>query len=73
MREIVDKHFPDNWVIPIYQGHIVDITEYWQPFPAATKALENNIYLDNVRTIAGKHLYMVEDSNKRLQSYVIEG
>jgi len=18
MREIVDKHFPDNWVIPIY-------------------------------------------------------
>jgi WASH complex subunit strumpellin len=35
MREIVDKHFPDNWVIPIYQGHLVDVTEYWKPFPAA--------------------------------------
>ena len=43
MREIVDKHFPDNWVVPIYQGHVIDITEYWDSFPAAKKALGNNI------------------------------
>jgi len=39
MREIVDKHFPDNWVVPIYQGYFVDITEYWDNFPSARKAL----------------------------------
>ena len=31
MREIVDKHFPDNWVVPIYQGHLIDLTEIWAP------------------------------------------
>ena len=35
MREIVDKHFPDNWVIPVYQGHLADVTEWWRLFPAA--------------------------------------
>lgn len=25
MREICDKHFPDNWVIPIYGGELVDV------------------------------------------------
>jgi WASH complex subunit strumpellin len=35
MREIVDKHFPDNWIIPIYQGFLVDITQYWDEFNSA--------------------------------------
>ena len=43
MREICDKHFPDNWVIPIYNGVLVDLTVYWGTFPAAKKALFNNI------------------------------
>jgi len=29
MREIVDKHFPDNWVIGYYMGITVDLTEAW--------------------------------------------
>jgi WASH complex subunit strumpellin len=24
MREIVDKHFYDNWVVPIFLGYLVD-------------------------------------------------
>ena len=73
MREIVDKHFPDNWVIPIYQGHIIDLTYYWDHFPAAKKALENNIVFENVKNIAHKHLKMIGYVNKRLSSYIIEG
>jgi WASH complex subunit strumpellin len=48
MREIVDKHFPDNWVVPIYQGHLVDLTSYWttESFEAASRALGNNIVSD---------------------------
>jgi WASH complex subunit strumpellin len=73
MREIVDKHFPDNWVIPIYQGHLVDLTEYWDIFPAAKKALSNNIVIENIKQIASKHFYMLDHSNKKLKSYIIEG
>jgi WASH complex subunit strumpellin len=29
MREIVDKHFPDNWVLPVYMGYLVDLSEEW--------------------------------------------
>jgi len=49
MREIVDKHFPDNWIIPIYQGHLIDLTEIWSPYSAAMKALNNNIIIEKVR------------------------
>ena len=32
MREIVDKHFNDNWVIPYYQGYYVDLAVQWEPY-----------------------------------------
>ncbi len=32
MREIVDKHFPDNWVISVYMGTVVDLGEAWEPY-----------------------------------------
>lgn len=73
MREIVDKHFPDNWVLPIYQGNLVDITEYWEGFPAAKKALSNNIQMEMIREIALKHFKMINSANKRLKRYIIEG
>ena len=52
MREIADKHFPDNFVIQIYQGYLVDVTQYWEPFTAAKKAIENNINSNNVKALA---------------------
>lgn len=55
MREICDKHFPDNWVIPIYGGYLVDISSYWSCFPAAKKAFENNIELERVQALAEYH------------------
>ena len=35
MREIVDKHFPDNWVIAYYLGMVVDLSEAWAGYKAA--------------------------------------
>jgi WASH complex subunit strumpellin len=73
MREISDKHFPDNFVIQIYQGHLVDITQYWASFPAAKKAIENNIYAGNVKSIAEKNAFMIKNCFDRLKSYVVDG
>ena len=73
MREISDKHFPDNFVIQVYQGYLVDITQYWEPFPAARKAIENNIYGGNVKTMAEKNAFTVKNCFDRLKSYVVDG
>ena len=74
MREIVDKHFPDNWVIPIYQGHLVDLTEIWgDNFPAAKKALSNNIVIEQIKEFARKHFYMLHHTIVKLDKYIIEG
>lgn len=60
MREIVDKHFPDNWVIPIYQGHLIDLTAYWNDnFGAASRALGNNIVPDQIKKLAARHYYIL--------------
>ena len=37
MREIIDKHFPDNWVISIYMGITVDLGEAWEPYKVAPR------------------------------------
>eukprot|EP01052_Picozoa_sp_SAG31_P049413 SAG31_NODE_10809_length_1094_cov_1.715578_1_plen_58_part_10 len=29
MREIVDKHFPDNWVIAYFMGFTADLSIAW--------------------------------------------
>jgi|JI10StandDraft_1071094.scaffolds.fasta_scaffold942411_2 WASH complex subunit strumpellin len=39
MREVVDKHFADNWIISMYLGYTVDLSVAWAKFPAAMKVL----------------------------------
>jgi len=39
MRELVDKFFPDNWVIPYYLGYLVDLSWQWAPYRAAKEAI----------------------------------
>lgn len=73
MREIVDKHFPDNWIIPVYQGHLVDLTVYWGPFPAARKAMDNNIVVENIKKIASVYYNKMQASKTQLKSYLIQG
>lgn len=73
MREIVDKHFPDNWVLPIYQGYLIDLTEYWKSFDAAQKALENNMYGENLSQIAGRYQEKIKSLKKELRYFLISG
>ncbi|XP_037870039.1 WASH complex subunit 5 isoform X1 [Bombyx mori] len=48
MREIVDKFFPSNWVLPVYMGVTINIVDYWDNFKAARSALAVTC---NTRTI----------------------
>jgi WASH complex subunit strumpellin len=73
MREIVDKHFPDNWVISIYMGITVNLIEAWEPYKAARMALNNTLEEGNVIEQACKHIGKVDRMNKQLLKYLKEG
>eukprot|EP01063_Lacrimia_lanifica_P030284 TRINITY_DN4794_c0_g1_i1.p1 TRINITY_DN4794_c0_g1~~TRINITY_DN4794_c0_g1_i1.p1 ORF type:complete len:1175 (+),score=547.54 TRINITY_DN4794_c0_g1_i1:144-3668(+) len=49
MREIVYKHFVDNWIISYYMGEKVDLTVEWAPYEMAAQSINNMVDLDNAR------------------------
>ncbi|XP_076752994.1 WASH complex subunit strump isoform X1 [Xylocopa sonorina] len=55
MREIVDRFFPDNWVISIYMGIVINLCDWWLPYKAARTALNNTLESSNVKLIAQKY------------------
>ncbi|KAJ8713527.1 hypothetical protein PYW07_013897 [Mythimna separata] len=54
MREIVDKFFPSNWVIPVYMGVTLNIIDYWENFKAAKSALVNTCNGKMIKEIFAK-------------------
>jgi len=73
MREIVDKHFSDNWVIAFYLGQKVDLSEWWDPYKAAKKALSNSLHKTNILEITDRHLKMVPKIRQGLDKYLTKG
>ena len=39
MREIVDKHFSDNWVVAYYMGFTVELPHAWDGYKACSHLL----------------------------------
>ncbi|EDV23219.1 uncharacterized protein TRIADDRAFT_27621 [Trichoplax adhaerens] len=73
MREIVDKHFPDNWVINVYMGHLVNLVEAWEPYKAAKTALSNTIAQTNLREFAVKFGKSVRSLDSSVLKLLKEG
>lgn len=55
MREVVDKYFPDNWVISVYMGMTVNLLDWWEPYKAAKTALSNTLDSANVKDHASRY------------------
>ena len=49
LREIVDKHFYDNWVVPVFMGYVVDLTNEWQTYDSARRAIDNTVSLKYIK------------------------
>ncbi|XP_067928374.1 WASH complex subunit 5-like [Watersipora subatra] len=73
MREIVDKHFPDNWIISVYMGITVNLVDVWQQFKAAATALNNTLDISNVKEQAVKHSKKLEQCGPKLSQVLKEG
>jgi WASH complex subunit strumpellin len=59
MREIADKFFADNWVVPFYMGFHVDLQDAWAPYKAAMAALNNIVSKNNVTEVVTKYVCSV--------------
>ncbi|XP_005354619.1 WASH complex subunit 5 [Microtus ochrogaster] len=73
MREIVDKYFPDNWVISIYMGITVNLADAWEPYKAAKTALNNTLDLSNVKEQASRYASVSERVHTQVQQFLKEG
>lgn len=72
MREIVDKHFPDNWVISYYMGFTVDLSMVWAPFKAAALAIANTTQPLHVKELTVHHTTHLERLLKELDHFLTE-
>ncbi|XP_031215522.1 WASH complex subunit 5 isoform X1 [Mastomys coucha] len=73
MREIVDKYFPDNWVISVYMGITVNLADAWEPYKAAKTALNNTLDLSNVKEQASRYASVSERVRAQVQQFLKEG
>jgi len=73
MREIVDKYFPDNWVISIYMGITVNLIDSWEPYKAARTALGNTLDSSNVGDVASRYAKRMQKLIPHTQQLLKEG
>nr|XP_033788888.1 WASH complex subunit 5 isoform X2 [Geotrypetes seraphini] len=73
MREIVDKYFPDNWVISIYMGITVNLAESWEPYKAAKTALNYTLDLQNIKDQANRYATLMDHLYPQVQQFLKEG
>jgi WASH complex subunit strumpellin len=73
MREVVDKHFYNTWVIPFYLGYIVDLTEWWKPYKAAKAALNNILDLESIQELVTYFTAKQAECYEKCTEYLAEG
>lgn len=73
MREIVDKHFGDNWIISVYMGHVIDISKEWSNFSAASAALANILTPSVVQKLHISNADMFRSCMVSLKNFLLEG
>ena len=73
MREIVDRHFNDNWIISVYMGIWVDLQAAWKPYDAASTALNNTLELGNVESLCRLNGENIKIAQSNIKVYLTEG
>lgn len=52
MRQVVDRFFPQSWMVPLYNGAVIDLSIEWNSrFPAAMGAIEHVIDALNIERL----------------------
>ncbi|XP_014219163.1 WASH complex subunit 5 [Copidosoma floridanum] len=67
MREIVDRFYPDSWIISVYMGIVIDLCDWWSPYKAAKTALNNTLENSNIKRVAQKYGQRMEKHLKKTE------
>ena len=73
MRELVDKHFADNWVVSLYPGFTVDVCVFWESFKSAKSALNSIIMSSTVKQIVNQHVATLLATGEEIQKLLHSG
>jgi WASH complex subunit strumpellin len=73
MREYVDKHYNDNWMITIHMGYVVDLSVQWRGYKAAKKALANIMTSKNISDAANQNLKWFQEAKVELAEFLTAG
>lgn len=71
MREIVDKHFPDNWVVSVSLWMSFDLSSIWFVYPAAKAALQDTISKTNIMRLSDYYVQSYHRSMGQLEFYLM--
>lgn len=73
MKELVEKHFADNWVVHYYAGYTADLSLAWAAFPAACEALQRTLEPRNINFHLQLMRGMLSRSMERVEAVLQEG
>eukprot|EP00427_Karlodinium_veneficum_P057306 CAMPEP_0169422020 /NCGR_PEP_ID=MMETSP1017-20121227/66646_1 /TAXON_ID=342587 /ORGANISM="Karlodinium micrum, Strain CCMP2283" /LENGTH=119 /DNA_ID=CAMNT_0009531433 /DNA_START=1 /DNA_END=357 /DNA_ORIENTATION=- len=73
MREIVNRHFGDAWVVAYALGFTADLLAMWAPYSAAKQALTAAVTPNIVKHLRDQHTQKLADVRKKLEDYLTEG
>ncbi|XP_013172384.1 PREDICTED: WASH complex subunit strumpellin isoform X1 [Papilio xuthus] len=73
MREIADKFFPCNWIVPVYMGVTLNLVDFWENFKAAKNSLHNTCNNKMVKDIFGKRGNSVQVLITKMRQLLKEG
>ena len=73
MREIVDRHFPDNWVVAYNMGFTADLQFAWADYRAARAALANTLQPQLIGRVAERYTRKMTPLHAKLNELLDEG
>ena len=73
MREIVDRHYADNWVVAYGAGLTVDLLTEWEPYEAASTAMRNAVTPKAARELIDNASTRVDELKTVFKTYLTEG
>ena len=73
MREIVDKHFVDAWVVYYGQGMWADLSVEWEGYKAAKAAIANVFAVPRLKEVNLMYITILREVSEDLKAYLQEG
>jgi len=73
MREIVDRHYADNWVIAYGPGLTADLLAEWEPYESASTALRNAVTPQAARDLVERSSKSANELKGLLTRYLTDG